>query len=117
VLSLGGPISGIAFALARDYNPMHRVSTATGVVNVGGFAAVTGSALTVGVLLDLFDWLPPAQAYRIAFLALAVMLVIGVWRTAVWWRRARTAVFEAEARGEDVPVQLRRRRWDAYTAA
>ncbi|PRY42551.1 MFS transporter [Umezawaea tangerina] len=117
VLSLGGPISGIAFALARDYNPMHRVSTATGVVNVGGFAAVTGSALAVGVLLDVFDGLPPAQAYRIAFLSLAAMLVLGVWRTAVWWRRARTAVFEAEARGEDVPVQLRRRRWDASVAA
>jgi sugar phosphate permease len=117
VLSLGGPISGIAFALARDYNPMHRVSTATGVVNVGGFAAVTGSALAVGVLLDLLGGLPAAQAYRIAFLALAAMLVVGTWRTAVWWRRARTAVFEAEARGEDVPVQLRLRRWDAYTAA
>jgi sugar phosphate permease len=117
ILSLGGPISGIAFALVRDYNPMHRVSTATGLVNVGGFAAVTGSALAIGVLLDVFDWLPPAQAYRIAFLALAAILVLGVWRTVVWWRRARTAVFEAEDRGEDVPVQLRRRRWDAYTAA
>ncbi len=117
VLSLGGPISAIGFALARDYNPMHRVSTATGVVNVGGFAAVTASALAVGVLLDLFDSLVPAQAYRIAFLSLGAMLLVGVWRTAVWWRRARTAVFEAEARGERVPVQLRRRRWDAYTAA
>ncbi len=71
----------------------------------------------MGVLLDVFDGLPPAQAYRIAFLSLAAMLVLGVWRTAVWWRRARTAVFEAEARGEDVPVQLRRRRWDASVAA
>jgi len=117
VLSLGGPISGIGFALARDYNPMHRVSTATGVVNVGGFAAVTTSALAVGVLLDLCDGLPPAQAYRIAFLSMGATLLLGFWRTAVWWRRARTAVFEAEARGEDVPVQLRLRRWDAYTAA
>ncbi|GLZ31184.1 MFS transporter [Lentzea sp. NBRC 105346] len=113
VLTVGGPISGVAFALARDYNPMQRVSTASGLVNVGGFTAVTIGALGVGVLLDLCSGLAPAVAFRIALLACAFVLLLGTWRMLVWWRRARAEVFAAEARGETVPVRLRRRRWDA----
>jgi MFS family permease len=107
-LSLGGPASGIAFALVRDYNPLHRVGTATGVVNVGGFTATTVALLGVGVLLEV-----TGGEYRIALLGLVGILLTGSWRMAVWFRRARAAVFQAEARGEDVPVQLRHRRWDA----
>ncbi|MEV0681275.1 MFS transporter [Actinosynnema sp. NPDC050436] len=117
VLAVGGPTSGVAFALVRDYNPLHRVSTATGVANVGGFAAITFTAFAVGVVLDLVDGLPVAQAYRIAFLTVVSVLVLGVWRTAVWWRRARAEVFAAQRRGEQVPVQLRRRRWDVLAEA
>ncbi len=116
-LSVGGPASSIAFALARDYNPMRRVGTATGVVNVGGFVAITISALAIGLLLDVTGALGPATAFRIAFLSVAVLMVLGMWRTLVWWRRARAAVFAAEARGEDVPVRLTHRRWDAAVAA
>ena len=115
-LSLGGPASTIAFALARDYNPMRRVGTATGVVNVGGFVAITVSALAVGLLLDLAEPLGPATAFRIAFLSVVVVLVLGLWRTSVWWRRARAAVFDAASRGEQVPVRLRRRSWDLAPA-
>jgi MFS family permease len=116
ILSLGGPISAIAFALARDYNPMHRVGTATGVVNVGGFVAITVTALAVGLLLDLAEPLGPATAFRIAFLSVVAMLVLGLWRTSVWWRRARAAVFDAASRGEEVPVRIRRRSWDLAPA-
>ncbi|MCC8248566.1 MFS transporter [Saccharothrix luteola] len=118
VLALGSPASGVAFALVRDYNPLHRVSTATGVANVGGFAAITFTALAVGVLLDVTEpVLPAPQAYRIAFLSVVAVLLTGLWRTVVWWRRARAAVFAAEDRGESVPVQLRRRRWDVIAGA
>ncbi|MEU5693954.1 MFS transporter [Actinosynnema sp. NPDC020468] len=117
VLAVGNPASGVAFALVRDYNPLHRVSTASGMANVGGFGAISGMALAVGVVLDLVDFLPPAQAYRIAFVPVAAVLVLGVWRTGTWWRRARAAVFAAESRGEQVPVQIRRRRWDALAEA
>jgi MFS family permease len=110
-LSLGGPASSIAFALARDYNPVRRVGTATGVVNVGGFMAITISALSIGLLLD---W---TGSFRIALLAVVALLGLGFWRTAVWWRRARAAVFAAVARGEEVPVRLRHRRWDAEIVA
>lgn len=116
LLSLGGPASTIGFALARDYNPLRRVGTATGVVNVGGFVAITVSALAVGLLLDVAGSLAPADAYRIALLSVVVVLLLGLWRTSVWWRRARAAVFDAEARGEDVPVQIRRRAWDLTPA-
>nr|PZM95842.1 MAG: hypothetical protein DIU77_11760 [Thermocrispum agreste] len=106
-VSLGGPASMIAFALARDYNPLSRVGTATGVVNVGGFTAIAVSMWLVGVLLEL-----TGDSFRIALLGVVALLVLGSWRVAVWWRRARAAVFQAQARGEDVPVQLRRRAWD-----
>ncbi|SMD04060.1 MFS transporter [Lentzea albidocapillata] len=118
VLTVGGPISGVAFALARDYNPSHRQSTASGLVNVGGFLAVTVTALGVGVLLDLVEGLlSPQTAFRVAFSFCVLVLVLGSWRMLVWWRRARAAVFEAEERGETVPVQIRRRRWDALNVA
>ena len=115
-LSLGGPASTIGFALARDYNPLRRVGTATGVVNVGGFVAITVSALAVGVLLDLAEPLAPATAFRIAFLSVVAVLALGLWRTSVWWRRARAAVFDAVSRGEEVPVRIRRRAWDLAPA-
>ncbi|MFD7657574.1 nitrate/nitrite transporter [Actinosynnema sp. NPDC059797] len=118
VLALGNPVSGVAFALVRDYNPLHRVSTATGVANVGGFAAITFTALVVGVLLDVVEpVLAAPQAYRVAFLSVAAVLLLGVWRTVVWWRRARGAVLAALARGEAVPVEVRRRRWDVLADA
>jgi MFS family permease len=106
-LALGGPASMIGFALARDYNPLMRVGTATGVVNVGGFVATTIAALAVGVLLQ---W--TGGNFRLSLLALVVVLVIGGFRMLVWWRRARAQLFAAEARGEELPVRIRRRRWD-----
>jgi MFS family permease len=116
LLSMGGPASTIGFALARDYNPLRRVGTATGVVNVGGFVAITVSALAVGLLLDVAKSLGEANAFRVAFLSVVAVLLLGLWRTSVWWRRARAAVFDAESRGEEVPVQIRRRSWDLAPA-
>ncbi|HEX4226992.1 MAG TPA: MFS transporter [Pseudonocardiaceae bacterium] len=112
LFAVGGPISAVGFALARDYNPMHRVGTATGVVNVGGFVATTVAALGVGLLVNLFGPTEQALGYRVGMLAVVAVLLLGSWRVAVWWRRARAAVFAAAHRGEEVPVRLRRRRWD-----
>ena len=106
-LSLGGPASMIGFALARDYNPLHRVGTATGVVNVGGFVATTITALLIGVLLQ---W--TGGKFPIALLTVIGMLALGTFRMLVWWRRARAELFAAQARGEAVPVAVRRRLWD-----
>ncbi|EWC58192.1 major facilitator superfamily MFS_1 [Actinokineospora spheciospongiae] len=116
-LSLGSPVSSIAFALARDYNPIARVGTATGVVNVGGFCAITTTSLAVGVLLGGNTADAGPADFRVAFLAIAALLLLGTWRTWVWWRRARAAVFAATERGEAVPVRIRRRAWDIPTLA
>lgn len=107
VFSLGGPMSAVAFALVRDYNPLGQVGTATGVANVGGHSATAVGALAVGVLLDV-----TGNTYRIAMLALVIMLVLSSWRTFVWWRRARAQVLAAQQRGDPVPVLVRRRSWD-----
>ncbi|GAA2788888.1 MFS transporter [Saccharopolyspora taberi] len=116
VFAFGGPASTVAFALARDYNPMSQVGTATGVANAGGHSATALGVLLVGLLLDAVQGLHPADGYRIAMLALPAMLVVGLWRTLVWWRRARALVLDAQDRGDDVPVSLRRRRWDLVAA-
>ncbi len=109
IFSLGGPISAIAFALARDYNPIHQVGVASGVANTGGHSATALSALVVGILLQLTSNLPAVESYRIAMLVFVAMLLFGGFRTVVWWRRVRREVLAAQDRGEEVPVALRRR--------
>jgi sugar phosphate permease len=106
-LALGGPASMIGFALARDYNPLAHVGTATGVVNGGGFLATTFAALAIGVLLQY-----AGGNFRLSLLSVVAVLVFGSFRMLVWWRRTRAHLFAAEARGEELPVRIRRRRWD-----
>ena len=48
VTTIGGPVSSIGFALARDYNGPSIVGTATGVVNVAGFVASIVACLSLG---------------------------------------------------------------------
>lgn len=117
VLAAGGPLSGIAFALVRDYNPLRRVGTASGIANVGGFGATTVAALAVGLLIGGDAAAATAADFRLAFTAVLVMLLLGAWRTAVWWRRARAVVLAMAEAGETVPVQIRRRAWDISRAA
>ncbi len=52
-LALGGPGSMIAFDFARTFNPSSRMGTATGIVNIGGFAASLLAMFGIGVILDL----------------------------------------------------------------
>ena len=55
VLAIGGPGSMIGFDFARTYNPGHRLGTATGIVNIGGFSASLISMYLIGVVLDLLN--------------------------------------------------------------
>ena len=115
VLSVGGPASSVGFLLARDYNPRHRISTATGLVNVGGFAGAVLSVYLVGQILDIVDDgadTHSLSAFRWAFGVFVVVTAVGLLRVTTWWRRTRAAVLLADARGESVPITIHPHRGD-----
>ncbi len=111
VMALGGPASMTAFALARDYNQARLLGTASGVVNVGGFLATVVIALGIGWVLDLQGGTGAAH-FRWALLVALGVQAFGTLRVAVWFLRLRAHVLDRQDRGESVPVQLMRRRWD-----
>ncbi|MFT3798946.1 MFS transporter [Microbacterium sp.] len=93
-LAMGGPASMIAFDHARAHNPAHRLSTATGITNVGGFLAALIAIFAIGLALDLQGAGTPAtydlDAFRLAFLTQVPLWVLG-WTFIVIERR-RTRV-------------------------
>ncbi|MGI8667366.1 MAG: MFS transporter [Jatrophihabitans sp.] len=107
----GAPVSGIGFALARDYNGPAIVGTATGVVNVAGFTAAIASCLVVGWTLDLAGSLD-RSAYRAAFAMAVTVQLFGLVQMISWWLRARHSLLRALAAGEPTPVRIVRHRWD-----
>lgn len=113
LLALGGPSSVVGFMLARDYNPRHRVSTATGLVNVGGWVASLAGVLLVGLILDLVD---PAQrtnaGYRWGFAAVLAITLFGITRVLVWWRLVRGQLLDLQEHGGHGPITVRRHRFD-----
>ena len=114
IFSICGPTSAVAFMLARDYNPRHRISTATGMVNIGGFCGAVIGIFLVGQILDLVHTDPgnKVEGYRFAFCALLLLTAIGLSRMLTWWLRTRAVVLIAAARGEQVPVNLHVHRGD-----
>lgn len=80
-LGAGGPASMIAFDHARTYNPSHRLSTATGIVNGGGFIAALIAIFFIGLAMDLQGAGNPADytldAFRIAFLVQVPLWLLG----------------------------------------
>ncbi|MBO0979014.1 nitrate/nitrite transporter [Microbacterium sp. SD291] len=81
-LATGGPASMIAFDHARTHNPSHRLSTATGVTNAGGFIAALIAIFLIGLALDLQGAGTPEtyslEAFRVAFLMPVPLWLIGV---------------------------------------
>ena len=53
VLATNGPASMVGFDFARTFNPSHRLGSATGIVNVGGFVATLLAISGIGLALDL----------------------------------------------------------------
>lgn len=116
VLSVGGPASQVGFVLARDYNPRHRISTATGMVNVGGFTGAVVVTFAVGQILDVVEpgvEVHSAAAFRWALAAFAALTLVGIFRMLVWWLRTRAALLVSTARGETVPIRVIEHRWDS----
>lgn len=95
-LGLGGPASMIAFDHARAHNPAQRLSTATGITNVGGFLAALIAVFLIGVALDLQGAGTPEtyslDAFRIAFLAQVPLWVIGMVFISIERRRTRIRI-------------------------
>jgi MFS family permease len=82
VLGTNGPGSMIGFDYARTENPVERMGSASGVVNVGGFVASLLTILAVGAVLDL---LTPGtstdyslDAFRTAFAVQYLFWAIGL---------------------------------------
>jgi MFS family permease len=92
-LATGGPASMIAFDHARTHNPSHRLSTATGVTNAGGFIAALIAIFLIGLLLDIQGAGTPEtyslDAFRIAFLAPIPLWIIGCTFIVVERKRTR----------------------------
>ncbi|TCC00660.1 MFS transporter [Micromonospora zingiberis] len=93
VLALNGPGSLIGFDYARTFNPVSRIGSATGIVNVGGFAASIVLVLAIGVVLDLRtpagQDAPGLDAYRWAFAMQYVLWAVGAVQVLRWRNAAR----------------------------
>lgn len=81
VLAVNGPGSLIGFDYARSFNPVSRIGSATGLVNVGGFVASITLVLAVGVVLDLAtpagQATPDLAAFRWAFAVQYLLWALG----------------------------------------
>lgn len=92
-LASGGPASMIAFDHARTHNPSHRLSTATGIVNGGGFISALIAVFLIGVAMDLQGAGTPEtyslEAFRIAFLAQVPLWLIGATFIMIEIKRTR----------------------------
>lgn len=92
-LATGGPASMIAFDHARTHNPTHRLSTATGVVNAGGFISALIAIFLIGLALDLQGAGTPdtytTEAFRMAFLTQVPLWLIGTTFLLIERRRTR----------------------------
>ncbi len=112
VLAVNGPGSMIGFDYARSFNPAARIGGATGIVNVGGFAASIVVIVAIGVLLDLQTPAgaahPTLGAYKWAFAVQYLLWGLGaaqVWR----YRRTTRRIMPPEhlaamRRGEALPA-------------
>ena len=93
-LSTGGPASMIGFDHARTFNPKHRLSTASGIVNVGGFLAALLAILFIGLALNAQGAGDPEsyslETFKVAFLTQLPLWAIGAGF--IVWERKRTRV-------------------------
>ena len=96
VTAIGGPGSMIGFDLARTFNPTHRIGSASGIVNVGGFSATLLSVFVIGMILD---HLAPGganhydlKAFRVAMSVQYIVWIFGIVQIVRLRRRTRRLV-------------------------
>jgi len=96
LLAIAGPASVIAFDYARTFNPPERFGTASGMANVGGFAAALVTVLAVGLILTLtgagltYD----LQGFRVALCFQFLVWAVGLTGFVRARRRARALLEE-----------------------
>lgn len=107
-MSAGGPASMIGFDHARTFNPSHRLSTATGITNVGGFLAALLAILLIGIAMDAQGAGTPdrytLEAFKWAFLTQVPLWLIGSLFIVIERKRTRVHL------GLDEPRTRRRDR-------
>lgn len=92
VVGIGGPASMIGFDFGRSFNPAHRLGTATGIINQGGFIATLLLVIAIGIVLD---WRTPGTSSDYppsAFVwAMSVQYLLwGLGLAQIWRLRRRT---------------------------
>jgi MFS family permease len=91
LLSVAGiPAAGAAFALVRDGVESAVMSTASGIVNAGGYLATVLACVGAGAVLQLSGG-QDATAYRLAVAAMMLVPAIGLVQVAAWSRRTGLA--------------------------
>lgn len=94
VTGIGGPASMIGFDFGRTSNPDHRMGSAIGIINQGGFVASLILVIAIGLILD---WRTPGSgndyspsAFRWAMSFQYVLWAVGlvqIWRYRIKIRR------------------------------
>jgi MFS family permease len=96
VVGTGGPASMIGFDVARTVNPGHRLASASGIVNQGGFIATLILVLAIGWVLD---WRTPgsgsaytADAFGWAMSLQYLLWAVGLVQIVRYRRRTRAVI-------------------------
>jgi len=104
-LTAGGPASGIAFDFTRTFVPLHRLGTANGFTNVGGFLASFSMMYLMGLVLDginNFNWFGARGQDRYGLAgfkwAISIQFVVIAIGLAFFAREVRRVNAEAQAR-------------------
>lgn len=98
VLGMAGPVSLVGMDYARTFGVKGRLGTATGFVNIGGFASTVLAVGLVGAVLQL---LSPGLSeytldqYRLAFASMAIPWAIGIAGILVSRKRTRALMAES----------------------
>ena len=93
IMPVGGPVSMIAFEVARSHTPRSFAGFGTGLVNTGGFTATLIVIFCIGLVLDQLGAGTPETyslgAFRIAFAVQIPVWVIGIVMILIESRKTR----------------------------
>ncbi len=106
VVGLGGPASMVGFDVGRTSNPAHRLGSATGIINQGGFYATLCLVVAIGFVLD---WRTPGsgsdytpEAFRWAMSLQYIPWALGLVQMWRYRRQARALFLSQQTPAEPV---------------